>query len=42
MYHDEMLGTLDPSVEGCAGEGGPKVRVPGLKMDRSELFIVPN
>ena len=42
MYHDEMLGTLDPSVEGGAGEGGPEVRVPGLKMDRSELFNVPN
>ena len=21
MYHDERLGTLDPSVEGGAGEG---------------------
>ena len=42
MYPDEMLGTLDPSIEGGAGEGGPEVRVPGLKMDQSELFIAPN
>ena len=34
MYQDEMLGTLDPSVEGGAGEEVPEYSCPASSAPR--------